>query len=58
MTGFGFVFASDPFSLHPVFFVCILSFCLHYLFCLYPIFFVCSKPFNEEVINDSNKVNI
>ena len=35
MTGFGFLFASDPFCLHPVFFVCIIFFSLR------PIFFVC-----------------
>ena len=52
MTGIGFLFASDLFCLHPVFFVriiffvCILSFLFASdLFCLHPVFFVCSKPF-------------
>ena len=41
-----FLFASDLFCLHPIFFVCILSVLFASCrFCLHLIFFVCSKPF-------------
>ena len=39
VTGFGFLFVSDLFCLHPIFLFA------SYLFCFNPIFFVCSKPF-------------
>ena len=49
VTGFGFLFASDLFCLHPIFFVCIVTgfgfLIASDLFCLHPIFFVCILSF-------------